>query len=210
MSMPVNNAADTLPLAAPEPRVQPGRKLAAMLAETRIGDGEGFATRAVSRLALGHAGIDGDHHAGFTRTAGGREPWYPRGTEIRSGRQVSIVCPDELAAVAAALGIPAVDPGLIGANLVLSGVPRLSFLPAGTRIFLEGGASLVVEGQNAPCRYAGAALGSAHPGREDIETGFVAAARRRRGLVASVERPGEARAGTAVTLRIPEQWIWAP
>lgn len=200
-----------LPLAGDiaEPRKVKGRRLAATLVETRIGDVPGFATRAVGSLALGFEGIAGDGHAGFTRAAGGREPWYGRGTVIRSGRQVSIVASDELAEVAARLGLPAIDPGAIGANLVIAGVPRLSYLPAGTRIHLDGGASLVVEAQNAPCRFAGAALAAIHPGRDDLALGFVKAARNRRGLVASVERPGEARSGTPVSIRVPEQWIWA-
>lgn len=191
-----------------EPAILPARKAAARLNRVLIGDGAGFSTRAVDRLTLTLAGIAGDRHAGFARPAGGREPWYPRGAEMRSGRQLTVVGEEELAALAAALGLPAVDAATLGANLVLAGLPQLSFLPAGTRLHAPGGAALVVEGQNAPCRHAGRALAARHPGRDDLELAFVAAARRRRGLVASVERPGILEAGTPLSLRLPEQWIY--
>jgi hypothetical protein len=195
--------------APPPPKVHPGRKVTGRLESLLVGDLAGFETRPVERADMTFEGMAGDGHAGFTRKAGGREPWYPRGTEIRSGRQLSILSTEDLAAVAAELGLDAVDPAVIGGNLVISNVPNLSFLPAGTRLFFEGGASAVVEGQNAPCRYAGKALAERHPGRDDLELAFVAAAKRRRGVVASVERPGTVTAGTAVSVKIPEQWIWA-
>lgn len=199
---------DLLAAVLPEPAVRPAMKREARLDGCLVGDLPGFRTRPVDTLPLTLEGAEGDGHAGFTRPSGGREPWYPRGTEIRSGRQLSIVSAEEMAEVAARLDLPAVDPGLIGANLVLSGVARLSFLPAGTRLFLDGGAVVVVEAMNGPCRHAGKALAGAHPGRSDVELGFVEAARRRRGVVASVERAGTARAGTTVSIRVPEQWIF--
>ena len=75
---------DLFPDDRPEPRVHPGRKLTARLDLLLVGDLPGFETRAVETAALGFDGMAGDGHAGFTRKAGGREPWYPRGTEIRS------------------------------------------------------------------------------------------------------------------------------
>ena len=77
-----------------------------------------------------------DFHAGHTRRSGGREPWYPRGTEMRNERQLSIVAADELAMVAERMAIAEIRPEWIGANLVLEGVPRLSMLPSGTLLFL--------------------------------------------------------------------------
>ncbi len=193
----------------PEPEVVPGLRLEARLAGCLLGDLEGFRTRPVAALDLDHEGIAGDAHRGFTRAAGAREPWYPRGTVIRSGRQVSIVSEEELAEVARRLDLAAVDPALIGANMVVAGVPRFSFLPAGTRLVIGAGATLVVEQMNGPCRHAGRSLAGEHPGRDDLELGFVTAARHRRGVVASVERPGRVAAGDKVQVRVPEQWIWA-
>ncbi len=76
-----------------------------------------FVTRAVDELRLGFEGIEGDFHAGHTRRSGGREPWYPRGTEMRNERQLSIVAPDELAMIAERMDLAEVKPEWIGANL---------------------------------------------------------------------------------------------
>ncbi len=54
-------------------------------------------------------GIEGDRHAGWTRKADARVPFYPRGTVIRNTRQVSLVSVEELAEMATALGLPALN-----------------------------------------------------------------------------------------------------
>ena len=51
---------------------------------------------AAAAIDLTFDGLAGDFHAGATRRSGGREPWYPRGTEMRNERQVSIVAADGL------------------------------------------------------------------------------------------------------------------
>ncbi|WP_181708053.1 MOSC domain-containing protein [Chthonobacter rhizosphaerae] len=198
---------DLLTPLIPQPTVHPGRTLAMRVVDVLIADGEGFRTRSVPSVDATLEGIPGDRHQGFTRKAGGREPWYPRGTEIRSGRQLTAVSAEDLALIAADLQLPAVDPGLIGANLVLEGLAHFSFLPAGTLIVFESGASLVIEGQNAPCRFSGRSLADAHPGRDDLELGFAKAGARRRGVLASVERAGLMAPGT-VKVRLPEQWVY--
>jgi hypothetical protein len=194
--------------AVPDPAVRPAAKAEATVAAVLLGDLEGFLTRPVDRLTLDHEGAAGDGHRGYLRASGSREPWYPRGTAIRSGRQLSIVSEEDLAEVAERLRIAVVDPGAIGANLVVRGLPRLSYLPAGTRLVAPDGAAIVVEAMNGPCRFAGKALAALHPGRDDIELGFVKAALRRRGIVASVERAGTIGAGETLAVRVPEQWIW--
>ncbi|MFC7051662.1 MOSC domain-containing protein [Hansschlegelia quercus] len=196
-----------LPLAVEPPKIHRARTLPARLAMTLGASGEGFETMPVASIELRLDGIAGGGHVGFVRRAGGREPWYPRGAEMRSGRQVTVISVEDLAEIAAAMDLPALEPGWIGADLVLEGLPRLSFLPAGTRLFLDGGASLVVEAQNAPCRDAGRAV-ARHTGRPGDDLGFPKAAKRLRGLVASVERPGVAMAGTDMKVRLPEQWIY--
>ena len=117
-----------------------------------------FVSEALDVLDLTYEGIAGDRHSGLYRKSGPREPWYPRGMAMRNERQLTLVAEDELAEIAAALSIPALRPEWIGANLAISGIPRLSFLPPRTRLFFAGGATLAVEGQNAPCRHAGAAI----------------------------------------------------
>lgn len=190
------------------PVAVPAQRFVARLARTLIADGESFATREVRQLVVTLEGVPGDRHAGYARAADARVPWYRRGTPIRNARQVSIVAPDELSEIARRLGVPEVRPEWIGANLVIEGVRRLTRLPPGTRLHLAGGAALAVEGENAPCRHAGAALAAQMPGREGLELDFVKMAKGLRGLVAWVECAGDLVAGTPVEVRVPEQRPW--
>ncbi|HHZ09758.1 MAG TPA: molybdenum cofactor sulfurase, partial [Rhizobiales bacterium] len=93
-----------------ETEIVPARKLLAVVDAVLIATGNDFVTRAVEAIDLGFDGIAGDFHAGLTRRSGGREPWYPRGTEIRNERQLSIVAADELAQIAAGMGIAGIAP----------------------------------------------------------------------------------------------------
>ena len=200
-----------VPAAQDDIEIHPARKLTATVAGVFVAPFDHFVTRATDALELGFEGIAGDFHAGHTRRSGGREPWYPRGTEMRNERQLSIVAPDELAVIAGRMGIAEVRPEWIGANLLLDGVPRLSMLPAGTMLFFAGGVTLKVDAQNGPCRIAGRAVAE-NAGMPDHEAGsllFPKVARRLRGLVAWVEKPGRIEAGEAVSVRVPEQWIYA-
>jgi len=194
-----------------EPSVKPGMKIGASVSGVfRAAQGH-FETAAVEALALGFEGIEGDFHAGTTRRSGGREPWYTRGTQMRNERQLSIVAADELAVVAQRMGIDRILPEWIGANLVLAGVPRLSMLPAGTLLFFAGGATVKVDAQNGPCRIAGRQV-ALRAGMADVDGGalaFAKMARRLRGLVGWVEKPGTVTAGETVSVRVPEQWIYA-
>jgi hypothetical protein len=193
-----------------EPDIVPVRKLTAAVSGVYAAPHRRFQTEAVDELVLGFDGIAGDFHAGYTRKSGGREPWYPRGTEIRNERQLSIVAPDELAEIATRLGIAEIRPEWIGANLLLSGVRRLSMLPAGTMLFFKGGVTLKIDAQNGPCRLSGRSIAE-HAGMADLQAGallFPKVARRLRGLVAWVEKPGRIEAGEEVSVRVPEQWIY--
>lgn len=190
----------------------PARKLAAKVGGLHAALKGSFQTEPVAELVLGFDGIAGDFHAGGTRRSGGREPWYPRGTEIRNERQLSIVALDELAVVAERMGIAELKPEWIGANLVIDGLPSLSMLPAGTLLFFEGGVTLKVDGQNKPCRYAGQSIAE-NAGMQDRDAGallFPKSAKRLRGLVAWVEKPGRIVADEEISVRVPEQWIYAP
>lgn len=195
---------------ADEPEIVPARKLLGRVAGTFVAPFDHFETRPAAELTLTFEGIEGDFHAGITRRSGGREPWYPRGTEIRNERQISIVAPDELALIAARMGITEVKPEWLGANLLIEGVPMLSMLPAGTLLFFQGGVTLKVDAQNGPCRVAGRAVaeGAKMPDREAGSLLFPKVAKRLRGLVAWVERPGSIAAGEQASVRIPEQWIY--
>ena len=193
--------------------ILPGRRLKARVAAVLCapgGGGEyGFVTHPVDALTLTYEGIPGDRHAGQTREAGAREPWYPRGTEMRNERQVSLLAPDELEEIAQRLGVPEVKAEWIGGNVVIDGLPAFSMLPASTRLFFEGGAVITIDTQNAPCRFAGRSIAENYPDRPEIELEFAKVARRLRGLVGWVERPGTILAGAAVTAKLREQWIYS-
>jgi hypothetical protein len=200
LKMPADEAAE----------IVPARKLTARLAGLYAALKGDFQTEPVEELMLGFDGIERDFHAGQTRRSGSREPWYPRGTEIRNERQLSIVAADELAAVAERMGLTELKPEWIGANLVIEGLPKLSMLPAGTLLFFKGGATLKIDGQNKPCRFAGRSIAE-NAGMADVEAGallFPQSAKRLRGLVGWVEKPGRVVPGEEISVRVPEQWIY--
>jgi hypothetical protein len=166
-----------------------------------------FRTEYVAELQTDLAGIIGDRHHGFTRPAGAREPWFPRGTQIRSGRQLSIVSLEDLREIAQRLEITHLDPAWIGANILVSGIPNFTRLPWGTRLVCAEGAVLVNEGENAPCRFAGAEIARHHPDCENLDRHFPKAAIHLRGIVASIERAGPIAPGS-LTIKVPEQNTW--
>lgn len=192
------------------PEIVPSRKLNATVEALFSALGKEFVTAPVDELALTYEGIPGDVHSGITRKSGGREPWYKRGTEMRNERQVTILSRSELAEAAAEMGIDRIEPEWIGGNITLDGIPMLSMLPAATLLFFEGGVTLKVDFQNGPCRIAGASI-ARHLGREGdvaLALSFVPAAKRRRGLLAWVEKPGTIKSGESVRVQLPEQWIY--
>jgi hypothetical protein len=160
-------------------------------------------TRDMPEVKVAFEGFVGDRHAGLMRPADVRTPWFPRGTPVRNTRQVSLVSTEELELIAAALGLPQVLAAWLGANLELAGVPRLTQLPPGTRLFFPEDATLVMEGENEPCRQAGRAIEAHHPGQTGLASRFVKAAHHRRGLVGWVERPGVIRPGDKVKVMLP-------
>lgn len=186
----------------------PRRRLKGVVAGLYRATLDDFVTHPVEELDLTFAGIADDVHGGATRRSGGREPWYPRGTEMRNERQLSLLAPDELAAAAAELDIPEIRPEWIGGNMLIEGIADLTWLPSRTLLFFENGATVKVDGDNAPCRASGRSIAEHFGGRSDVEMRFVKAARHRRGLVAWVEKPGRIRRGEAFEARLPEQWIY--
>ena len=104
------------------------------------------------------------------------------------------------------MGLAEIRPEWLGANLLLEGIASLSFLPRGSRILFPSGAALAAEGYNPPCTGPGKAV---HAVAGTTPQAFVKAATRRRGIVASVERAGEIKAGDAAEVFVPEQWVYA-
>ena len=155
-----------------------------------------------------YEGFEGDSHSGLTRQSCVRvKQQYGIGAEIRNVRQISILSREELAEVAGTMEIPEVLPEWVGANLLLEGIPEFTRIPPSTRLIFAGGASLVVDMENGPCKFPGDVIEKHHPGRGGL---FARAALGKRGVTAWVEREGEIRAGDRVEVHIPPQRIWAP
>ncbi|WP_096784718.1 MOSC domain-containing protein [Rhodobacter sp. CZR27] len=162
--------------------------------------------RAVTELALGFGGPEGEAHGGLTRPSCSRvTAQYRRGTTIRNTRQVSILSAEELAVIAAGMGLAALDPALVGATMVIEGIPDFSLVPPSSRLQAEGGATLVVDMRNRPCTLPAKPIEAVHPG---AGARFKPAAVGRRGVTAWVEAEGVLRLGAAVRLHIPEQPAW--
>ncbi len=172
-------------------------------------DEDSFVTTPQTQVTVTFAGFEGDRHAGITRKADSRTPHYPRGTEIRNDRQVSIVSVEELAQIAAAMGLPEIKPEWLGANLSLQGIPSLTGLPPMTWLFFGAGAVLVVQAENLPCQHPGKIIQDAYA-RPDLQGLFPKAGMHLRGLVACVERPGAILQGDPVEVEIPQQTLYAP
>jgi hypothetical protein len=155
---------------------------------------------AVDPLVLDWGGPVGDRHHGLTMRSDVRQSrHYPRGTEIRNHRQVSIVEESELDEVAAAMGLTRLEPGLIADNLYLRGATALTTLPRMTRLVFPSGAVIMLGGENDPCTIAGAMVGAVHGTRPER---FPKAAMHKRGVTGWVEHPGEVRPGDTVEIRV--------
>lgn len=160
------------------------------------------------RLLCTFDGIEGDSHAGATRESDVRvTQQYAKGTTIRNVRQLTIVSDEELTSIAEALGVPAVEPGWLGANLSIAGIPDFTLIPPSTRLIFDGGAALVVDAENEPCMYPARQIEKRHPG---CGRPFPKVAINKRGVTAWVEREGEIRVGDAVAVHLPPQRIWQP
>jgi hypothetical protein len=152
-------------------------------------------------LTLDWGGPVGDRHHGETMLSGTRQRRvFEDGTVIRNHRQVSIVDIGELAAIAAALGVPSLAPGLIADNICTQGIPGLTSLPPMTRMVFDSGAVLVLGGENTPCTIAGALVQSVHG---TPPQSFPKAAMGLRGVTGWVERPGTLVAGGSIELVLP-------
>ncbi len=147
-------------------------------------------------------GFEGDNHAGFTMRSNARQPHFPRGTLLKNSRQVSLVSEEELAEIATRMGISEILPEWLGANLCLTGLPNLTQLPPGSRLFFPQQTVLVVEGENIPCSGPARVIQAKYPAIKGLRGAFVKAAWKRRGLVGWVERGGLISAGERVRVEL--------
>ena len=158
----------------------------------------------VDEVEVTWEGFVGDKHFGLTmKSANSRNPW-PKGTEVRNVRQISIVSVEELKQVSADMELPGIEPAWVGANMLVSGIPGLTQLPPGSRMYFENGVSIAIEGENLPCTTAGGSLQEKFPDRPEITTIFPKRAIGKRGLVGWVERPGKLSKGEGVLVRLAQ------
>jgi hypothetical protein len=166
-----------------------------------------LASHSVDEMFAAFDGAEGEVHSGLTRPSCSRvTALYPRGTDIRNTRQFSVVSAEDLAQIATRMGIAALDPSLLGASLVIDGIPDFTHLPPSSRLQAEGGATLVVDMENRPCQLPAKGIEANHPGKG---AAFKSAALGRRGVTAWVEREGILRVGQTVRLFVPDQRVWA-
>jgi hypothetical protein len=167
----------------------------------------GLEKAAVTEARLQFSGMEGDCHGGLTRPSDSRMlKQYKRGTTVRNSRQLSVLAVEELMEVAERMGIPAVRPEWVGANMVVRGIPDLTLLPPSSRLQFPSGAMIVIDAENHPCRYPADIIAKHHP---EARMGFVKAAMHKRGLVGWVEAEGMIRMGDAITVWIPPQRIYS-
>ena len=161
----------------------------------------------VQEMRLGFAGMEGEVHAGLTRPSCSRvTAQYPKGTEIRNVRQLTIVSAEEMADVASGMGLKVFDYAWVGASVVLEGIPDLTHLPPSSRLQGPDGVTIVVDMLNEPCQQVAATIAKA--GHEEAKQ-FRSAAKGRRGVTAWVEREGVLRLGDDMVLHVPDQRAWA-
>lgn len=188
------------------PALKPAGHFGRILWLGRVAGDDGILSGPRDALALDFAGAEGEVHSGLTRPACSRvAAQHPRGTEIRNTRQLSIVAQEELDAIAAAIGLATLDPALLGASVVIEGIPDFTLVPPSSRLQGPDGATLVVDMENRPCNLPARAIEARHPG---AGARFKAAARHLRGVTAWVERPGVLRLGDRLGLHIPDQPVW--
>lgn len=152
------------------------------------------------------AGFDGEAHSGLTRPSCVRmSAQYPEGTEIRNVRQLSVLSAEEMALIAAEIGLERLDPVHLGASLVIEGIPDFTHVPPGARLQGPSGATITIDMENRPCQFPAREIEQDAPGHGKA---FKAAAKGRRGVTAWVEREGRFAIGERLRLHVPDQPVW--
>lgn len=154
------------------------------------------------------AGFEGEAHGGLTRPSCSRvTAQYPKGTEIKNTRQITILSAEELDQIATTMGLDHLDPALVGASMVIKGIPDLTHLPPSARLQGPDGATVTVDMANRPCVLPAKPIEEENPG---FGAAFKPAAKDRRGVTAWVECEGVFHVGDQVRLHIPDQPAWNP
>lgn len=173
----------------------------------RVANGaESLRSEALEAAELTFDGLAGEYHSGVNRASCSRvTSQYPKGTQIRNVRQLSVLSVEEMACIAEKIGLERLDPTLLGVTIAIEGIPDFTHVPPSSRLQFDSGATIVVDMENRPCIYPAKEIESDHTGHG---AAFKAAAGGLRGVTAWVERPGGIALGDGVTLHIPDQPAW--
>ncbi|WP_458789874.1 hypothetical protein [Yoonia sp. MH D7] len=96
----------------------------------RVDPAGGLRSSAVDALTLTYAGTEGEAHSGLTRASCVRvKSQWPKGTEIRNVRQLSVMSAEEIATIAADCGLDYLDPALLGCSVVVRGISDFTHVP---------------------------------------------------------------------------------
>lgn len=162
---------------------------------------------ATSEMPLTFSGYEAEFHAGLTRPSCSRvKQQYPRYTQIKNARQLSVVSQEELNQIAQKMKLDSLEPRLVGASLVIEGIPDWTHVPPSSRLVAEDGPGLVIDMENRSCHLPAPFIEAVNPGFGKV---FKASAKGLRGVTASVEREGTLRIGMRMRLHIPDQPSWS-
>ena len=161
----------------------------------------------VSEMELSFGGYGAEAHAGLTRPSCSRvTALYPKGTQIRNTRQVSLIAEEELSQIAEKMGIGSLRPEWLGASVMVKGIPNFTHLPPSARLQAPSGATLVVDMENRPCHLPAPVIDQHHDG---AGRAFKSAAKGKRGVTAWVECEGKIAIGDRLKLFVPDQPKWS-
>ena len=102
-------------------------------------------------------------------------------------------------------GVEEVEPGWLGAQMVVSGLPDFSRVPPSARLQSEAGTTLCIDMQNRPCHLPARVVERERPG---AGAAFKRAAEGLRGVTAWIEREGVLAVGDGLRLFVPDQPPW--
>lgn len=169
------------------------------------------------KFIKGH-GIKGDNHAGSrlldVRDSAALRFGLPKGMEVANTREWSAISQEEMKEVEKLMGVEGIHGGLIGENLLISGMPKFTKLPIGTQFFFESpqgekrSTILFSCGENKPCSTAGKSVQDQWSSPENLSTLFVKHANYRRGLVGFVFSSGFVKKGDIIVAEVPKQELY--
>lgn len=139
-----------------------------------------------------------------------------KGMPIANVRQFSAVSVEELLKIQSDMGLSELPYGLLGENLVVSGIPNFSKLPPGTLLLFSGKnqvnrtAVLAVWGENEPCVVAANSIQDHFPELPRIGLKFPKAAVGRRGIVGFVYSSGVIKTCDMVEAILPKTSDYQP